>query len=116
LVDRGLRADSQRTLFPILTFDERGRALKSEPLRRALAEPAARRGGWMARGRPAHLGSALRVGERKALRLSLSAPLVNDVAERIAEGRSFAAAFQPVADDLLETFTLWSELTAPVSP
>jgi hypothetical protein len=54
----------------------------------------------------------LRIAAVKALRLSLSAPLVNDVAERIGEGRSFASAFQPVADDLLEAFSLWSEIAA----
>ena len=50
------------------------------------------------------------MGARNALRLSLSAPLVSGVAERIGEGRSFAAAFQPLADDLLEAFALWSDL------
>jgi hypothetical protein len=112
LIDDGWRAEESRAIFPILTFDERGRPLKTEPLRRALAEPRARRGGWAARGRPVHVGSPLRIAAVKALRLSLSAPLVNDVAERIGEGRSFASAFQPVADDLLEAFSLWSEIAA----
>jgi hypothetical protein len=112
LIDDGWRAEQSRAIFPILTFDERGRPLKIEPLRRALAEPGARRGGWAARGRPVHLGAPLRIGAVKALRLSLSAPLVNDVAERIGEGRSFAAAFQSLADDLLEAFSLWSEIAA----
>jgi hypothetical protein len=112
LIDDGWGAEESRAIFPILTFDERGRPLKTESLRRALAEPGARRGGWAARGRPVHVGAPLRIGAMKALRLSLSAPLVNDVAERMSEGRSFAAAFQPVADDLLEAFSLWSEIAA----
>lgn len=112
LIDDGWRAEELRAIFPILTFDERGRTLKTEPLRRALAEPGARRGGWAARGRPVHVGAPLRIGAMKALRLSLSAPLVNDVARRLSEGRSFAAAFQPLADDLLEAFSLWSEIAA----
>ena len=52
LTDCGWRAENSRSLFPILTFDESGRALKPEPLLRALAYPAARRGGWTLRGRP----------------------------------------------------------------
>jgi hypothetical protein len=112
LTDCGWRAEDSRSLFPILTFDESGRALKPEPLRRALADPTARRGGWTSRGRPVHLGGPLRIGARNALRLSLSAPLVSGVAERIGEGRSFAAAFQPLADDLLEAFALWSDLAS----
>jgi hypothetical protein len=112
LTDCGWRAEDSRSLFPILTFDESGRALNPEPLRRALADPTARRGGWTSRGRPVHLGAPLRIGARNALRLSLSAPLVSDVVERIGEGCSFAAAFQPLADDLLEAFALWSDLAS----
>lgn len=113
LTDCGWRAEDSRSLFPILTFDDSGRALKPEPLRRALADPAARAGrGGTSRGRPVHIGAPLRIGARTALRLSLSAPLVSDVAERVGEGRSFADAFQPLADDLLEAFGLWSDLAS----
>jgi hypothetical protein len=112
LADGGWSAADSRSLFPILAFDERGRPLKAEALWRALADPAARRGGWTARGRPVHLGRPTPIGSFKALRLCLSAAQVNAVAEEIAQGRSFAAAFQPLADDLLETFSLWSELAS----
>jgi hypothetical protein len=105
-------SEDARKIFPILTFDERGRPLKAERLHQALADPARRRGGRAARGRAVHLGAPLRIGAMKALRLSLSAPLLNDVAERMRDGRAFAAAFQPLADDLLEAFALWSELAA----
>lgn len=112
LVDCGWAPDEARRVFSILTFDERGRPLKTEALRRALAEPSARRSGRAARGRPVYLGAPLRIGAFHALRLSFGAAHVNDVAERIGEGRSFAAAFQPLADDLLEAFGLWSEIAA----
>jgi hypothetical protein len=112
LADGGWRAEESRSLYPIIAFDERGRPLKMDALRRALADPAARRGGWAARGRPVHLGAPVAIGAVKALRLSLGAALINDVAGEIGQGRGFAEAFQPLADDLLETFSLWSELAA----
>ena len=102
--------DGAPVLLPILTFDERGRAIKAERLRRALANPAARAAPRAARRRPVHVGAPVLIGARKALRLALSAPLVNDVAERLAEGLNFGEAFLSLADDLLETFTLWGEL------
>ncbi len=102
--------DGAPVLLPILTFDERGRAIKAEKLRRALADPAERAAPRAARRRPVRLGAPVLIGARKALRLGLSAPLVNDVAERLAEGRNFSEAFRPLADDLQETFALWGEL------
>ncbi|MCI4679836.1 hypothetical protein K9U39_12055 [Rhodoblastus acidophilus] len=102
--------DGAPTILPILTFDERGRAIRAANLRRALAEPAARPGRRAARGRPIHLGAPVAIGSRDALRLALGAPQVNDVAERLAAGESFAEAFRPLADDLHETFARWSEL------
>ncbi len=96
-------------LLPILTFDERGRAIKADKLRRALADPAERLDRGAAR-RPIHLGGPIAIGGRKALRLAPGAPQINGVAERLAEGQSFAEAFRPLADDLRETFARWSEL------
>lgn len=97
-------------LLPILTFDERGRAIKAEKLRCALADPAERLDRGATRRRPIHLGGSVAIGGRKALRLAPGAPQVNDVAERLAEGQTFSKAFQPFADDLRETFARWSEL------
>ncbi len=102
--------DGAPLLLPILTFDERGRAIKAEKLRRALADPAERAAPRAARRRPVRLGAPVLIGARKALRLGLSAPLVNEVAERLAEGRTFSEAFRPLADDLQEAFALWGEL------
>jgi hypothetical protein len=96
-------------LLPILTFDERGRAIKADKLRRALADPAERLDRNAAR-RPIHLGGAISIGRRKALRLAPGAAQINVVAERLAEGQSFSEAFQPLADDLREAFVRWSEL------
>lgn len=100
-----------RSIFPILTFDERGRPIKTEALQRALAEPGARPN-CRAGSRSVQVGAPVSVGARTALRLSLSASLLNDVAERLEAGRSFAAATQALTDDLAETFALWTELAA----
>ncbi len=98
-----------RRIFPILTFDDRGRAFSAEKLHRALAEPAMRRGRRARDERPIHLGAPVKIGEMDALRLSLSAPQINAVAERLREGQSFDAAFHPLSDDLAETFGRWNE-------
>ena len=102
--------DGAPVLAPILTFDERGRPIKAEKLRRALASPAERAAPRAARRLPVRVGAPVLIGARKALRLALSAPLVNDVAERFAAVETFDEAFQPLADDLEEAFTLWGEL------
>jgi hypothetical protein len=119
-----------RTIFPILTFDDRGRAISAERLFRALRQPktpptthgGARPG---RRRKPArldfershgqriiHLGEPVAIGEMQALRLCLGAPQVNDVARRLAEGEKFDYAFHPLADDLSEVFGRWNDLAA----
>ncbi len=104
------RAADAPSITPILTFDDSGRAIKTSGLRRALADPAARPGRLAARGRPVRLGGPVTIGARKALRLALGASQINDVSARLATGLDFSTAFQPLADDLRETFALWSEL------
>lgn len=113
LADRDWResADS-RTIFPILTFDDRGRAISAEKLHRALATPAARRGRRARDERAIHLGQPVSIGEMLALRVCLGAPQVNAVADRLREGMNFDAAFQPLSDDLSEAFGRWNELAA----
>jgi hypothetical protein len=115
-----------RTIFPVLTFDDRGGAISAGKLFRALRQaktpPNARPG---RRGKPArldlershgqrsiHLGEPVAIGEMQALRLCLAAPQVNDVARRVAEGENFDYAFQPLADDLAEVFGRWNDLAA----
>ncbi len=101
-----------RTIFPILTFDERGRVLDAEKLHRALRDPSARPGRRLTKFRRIHLGQPVPIGEMQALRVCLGAPQVNDVAARIAAGEDFESAFQPLARDLDEVFGLWTELAA----
>jgi hypothetical protein len=127
LADRDWRPNAQaRTIFPILTFDDRGGAISAEKLFRALRNPKtspnARPG---KRRKPTrldfershgqriiHLGGPVAIGEMQALRLCLGAPQVNDVARRVAEGQKFDYAFQPLADDLAEVFGRWNDLAA----
>jgi hypothetical protein len=107
-----------RTIFPIMTFDDRGIALSAERLQRVLRTPAARpervaRLGRLARlGRAIHLGQPAPIGEMQALRVCLGAPQANAVADRLGQGHNFDYAFQPLADDLAELFCLWHELAA----
>ncbi|WP_294540691.1 hypothetical protein [uncultured Rhodoblastus sp.] len=125
-----------RTIFPILTFDDRGAAISAEKLFRALrnpkttqATPATARPGrrpkkwpekWPRQSRLhfershgqriIHLGEPVAIGQMQALRLCLCAAQVNDVARRLAGGEKFDYAFQPLADDLAETFGRWNDL------
>ncbi len=113
LADRDWRESSDsRTIFPILTFDDRGRAISAEKLHGALASPAARRGRRARDERAIHLGGPVAIGEMGALRVCLGAPQVNAVADRLREGMNFDAAFQPLSDHLAEVFGRWSELAA----
>ncbi|HUO54312.1 MAG TPA: hypothetical protein VMU18_06210 [Rhodoblastus sp.] len=97
-------ASGAPTILPILTFDDHGRAIDAVRLRRALAGPPARS------RRPAvHLGGPVALGRREALRLSPSAPQIIACAQRLRGGQNIAAAFQPLADDLLACFAAWSE-------
>jgi hypothetical protein len=113
LMDCDWRESSNaRRIFPILTFDDRGRAFSAEQLHRALAEPAMRRGRRSRDERPIHLGSPMAIGGMETLRLSLGAPQINAVADRLRDGESFDAAFHPLSNDLAETFGRWNELIA----
>jgi hypothetical protein len=52
-----------------------------------------------------HVGQPVQIGPRAVLRVCASAPLVNAVAERIAEGDTFEEAFAPIGRDLEALFT-----------
>ncbi len=123
LADRDWRPTAHaRTIFPILTFDDHGRAISAEKLHRALRDPATQpvRRRKMTRldcersngQRPIHLGQPVAIGEMQALRLCLGAAQVNEAAQRVAEGEKFDYAFRPLADDLAEVFGRWNDLAA----
>lgn len=57
-----------------------------------------------------HLGQPVAVGDKAALRICASAPLVSDIAERLAAGLSFETAFAPVTRDLDTLFRKWARL------
>jgi hypothetical protein len=51
-----------------------------------------------------HVGQPVAVGGRAALRVCVSAPMISEIAERVAEGSPFEAAFQPWTQDLALLF------------
>jgi hypothetical protein len=57
-----------------------------------------------------HLGQPVVVGDRAALRICASAPLVSDIAKRLAAGLSFETAFAPVTRDLDTVFAKWAAI------
>ncbi len=60
--------------------------------------------------RACHLGRPLPIGERAALSISPSMPMVLDIAARIIEGRKIEAAVAPVVEDLDVLFEKWDRL------
>jgi hypothetical protein len=97
---------ADNTIIPIFTVDRLGRDIPAESVRRVLLNPRLRVGG-MARGKIFHAGQPVPIGDRDALRVCLSAPLVVDVAAHMAQGLGLEAAFEPVAAELRALFTLW---------
>jgi hypothetical protein len=98
-------------VLALTPLDERGVAgslSHARTLRSALAAPFP--------GLPGdaicHLGAPVDLGAKAALPLSASAPMVSDVAERIARGVSFERAIAPVLRDLDTLFQKWEALSA----
>ena len=84
-----------------------GTASKEEALRlrAALREPII--GVGKAAARRFHVGQPVAIGEETALRVCLSAPLINGVADRMDNGSSFEAAYAPLAADIDALFEKW---------
>lgn len=57
-----------------------------------------------------HLGPPVAVGERAALRICASAPLVSGIAKQLNAGLSFETAFAPVTRDLDTVFAKWAAI------
>lgn len=116
LVDPGFGANLKaRTIFPIVTFDDRGGGISAEALLNQMRIP---QGSYDARPRHRrafHLGQAVEIGPWSGLRVCLGAPLVNAVADRMQAGADFGAAFKLLAEDLRELFELWRQLAAEAS-
>jgi hypothetical protein len=57
-----------------------------------------------------HLGQPVAIGPRTALRISASAPIVNDVLERIAVGKTMEIALSPWVNNADALFEKWRRL------
>lgn len=79
---------------------------EAQDLRIALREPIA--GGGKAAARRFHVGQPVAIGEETALRVCLSAPLINAVADRMDNGSSFEAAYAPLAAEIDALFEKWA--------
>jgi hypothetical protein len=77
----------------------------AQRLRAALREPMT--GAGKAAARRFHVGQPVAMGEEIALRICLSVPLINAVADRIDSGSSFDAAYAPLAADIDALFEKW---------
>jgi hypothetical protein len=64
-------------------------------------------------GRVCHVGQPVAIGETAAVRLCISAPMMNAVAGRLRAGQNLARAFQPIGADLDWTFDKWEALARP---
>jgi hypothetical protein len=109
LVDPDFKLQAEeRTIFPVLTFDERGEAVSADALHNELRLLGVDERREPHRRRAFHLGQPVPVGRESALRVCLGAPLVNAVADRMSgDADAFAAAFKPLADDVRELFGWW---------
>ena len=61
-----------------------------------------------------HVGQPVRIGGAHALRVCLSAPMINDVTERVRAGAPPERAFAPLAADLGELFGNWARIQKAV--
>lgn len=59
-----------------------------------------------------HLGQPVEIGNAGVLRVCASAPLVNQLAERIETGVTFQEAFAPLGESIAELFRAWAALIA----
>jgi hypothetical protein len=105
----GAAAEWARTIVPIVVQGADGSPLSLDAARaiqRALRAPRAAHPA--ARG--FHLGQPVAIGSDSALRVCMSAPMINAFADRVAAGASVDAAFAPIGEDLRELFESWRNL------
>lgn len=99
-----------KTIMPIETLGNAGRPANIGALHAALAAPQAPAGGAARLARACHLGAPVPIGDKTALRLCASMPMVLDIAARIMEGQRIESAVAPVVDDLNILFEKWDAL------
>lgn len=98
------------SIVPLVPTDGAGGPLPSNEVTKLhgrLSDPLV--GGKLAR-RAIHVGQPVEIGERAALRVCASAPLLSGIAERLAQGHTFERAFAPTGRDLDTLFEKWSLL------
>jgi hypothetical protein len=99
-------AEFARTIVPLALPSPRGSQELALAILHAMREPAD--GDPAGAGRGFHLGQPVGFGPGTALRVCLSAPMINDVAERVERGENLEAAFAPLAADLRDLFDKWA--------
>ena len=62
-----------------------------------------------------HVGQAVLIGRRSALRVCLSSSQIVDVAERMAGGQELEAAVAPLLKDIDGLFVMWADVTEDLS-
>ncbi len=116
LVDPGLGVNPKaRTIFTIVTFDDRGVGISAEALLNRMRMPQGPNDARPDHRRAFYLGQAVEIGPWSGLRVCLGTPLVNAVADQMQAGADFDAAFRPLAEDLRELFELWRQLATEIS-
>jgi hypothetical protein len=109
LVDHEIETRQPRSIIPV-SSTRQGSLAYAESIHRALRSPHSVSGTG---GRVCHLGQPVRVGDRTALRICASAPLVCAVAQEVAGGKTIEAALAPVRADLDCVFRKWEALVGP---
>jgi hypothetical protein len=99
-----------KTIIPIETPGQLATAAGATALHAILAAPQAPLGAPDRLARACHLGQPVPIGERAALRVCASMPMVLDIAARIMEGQLIEQAVRPVLDDLDLVFEKWDWL------
>jgi hypothetical protein len=98
--------DSIITLIPLTPQGPHAPVQYAAAIQRALAEPCNGLSGDAA----CHVGGPIEIGDRAALTIAASAPMISAVARRIQAGHSFERAMAPVLRDLETVFRKWEAL------
>ena len=62
-----------------------------------------------------HLGQPVAIGLRTALRVCASAPLISDIAERVAAGETIESAFVRWGENIDQLFAKWARIITEIS-
>jgi hypothetical protein len=99
-----------KTIIPVETAGQHATPAGAAALHAALADAHAPMGAPLKLAKVCHVGQPVPIGERAALRICASMPLVLDIAERIMQGDRIDDAVAPVLEDLDLLFEKWDWL------